>query len=406
MNRVTKAVLAVSLAVIIGSIGFIGGFVTSRVMPADSFASIATEIAPKNSTVADRVDEVYRLMKTRALVTPTETSATAGAVQGLLGSLGDKYATYVDTTHSKAFNEDSMGSFGGIGVVLGEKAGTAYITEVYKGTPASRAGLLPGDIFRVINGDRRTNWQTSDVVKLVRGDVGTTVTVTMLRPKKGSTNGVGGAEKTFTLTRATINYPNLKSEMIGKVGYMRLGQFNANAEGDIRKAVDSLTKKGAKSLVLDLRSNPGGLLDEAVGVSSLFIKNGVIVRVDERGKPEEELRARGDKITDLPLVVLIDGDSASASEITGGALQDYGRATLVGEKSYGKGSVQTVEKLSWGGGVKFTIAHYLTPKKRVIDGKGLTPDVVVKMDRMLQMKRSTDTQLKKALEIANQKAGN
>jgi carboxyl-terminal processing protease len=406
MNRVTKAVLAVSLTVIIASFGFIGGFAVSRMIPDATFSQVVPNLAPnKGSTVSERVDEVYRLMKGRALVTPTETSATAGAVQGLLTSTGDKYATYFDTTHYKAFSEDSMGSFGGIGVVLGEKGGTAYVTEVYKGTPAFRAGMLPGDIFRVIDGDRRTNWQTSDVVKKVRGDVGTTVTVTMARPKKGSTNGNGASEKTFTLTRDTITYPNLKSEMIGKVGYMRLGQFNANAEADVRKAITGLTKKGAKSFVLDLRSNPGGLLDEAVDVSSLFIKDGVIVRVDERGKEEQELRASGKKMTDLPLVLLIDGDSASASEIVGGALQDYGRATLVGEKSYGKGSVQTVEEVSWGGGVKFTIAHYLTPKKRVIDGKGLTPDVVVKMDRMKQMKRSTDTQLKKALEIANHKAG-
>ena len=392
------------MTVIIGSVGFIGGFVTSSVMPANTLARVVPEIAPKSSTVSERVDEVYALMKKRALVTPTETSATAGAVDGLLGSMGDKYAAYFDTTHYKAFNEDSMGSFGGIGVVLGDKDGSAYVTEVYKDTPAFRAGMLPGDVFREIDGDRRTEWQTTDVVKKVRGEVGTKVTVTMLRPKKRGTNGNGGTEKTFTITRATIKYPNLKSEMIGKVGYMRLGQFNANAEGDIRKAIASLTKKGAKSLVLDLRSNPGGLLDEAVDVSSIFIKDGVIVRVDERGRAEQELRATGNKMTDLPLVVLIDGDSASASEITAGALQDYGRATLVGEKSYGKGSVQTVEEVSWGGGVKFTIAHYLTPKKRVIDGKGLTPDVVVKMDRMKQMKRSTDTQLKRALEIANTKA--
>ncbi len=401
MSRVTKAILAVSLTIIIGSIGFIGGFATSRMLPADSFVTIPT-MPPQKGDVAERVDEVYDLMSERALVVPEETSATAGAVQGLLESMGDKYAFYFDAEHYKAFTEDSMGSFGGIGVVLGEKNGGTYITEVYKGTPAAKAGLLPGDVFRVIDGDRRDDWLTSDVVKLVRGDVGTTVTVTLLRPKKGSPNG--GTEKTFTLTRATINYPNLKSEMIDGVGYMRLGQFNANAESDITKAVENLTKKGAKALVLDLRSNPGGLLDEAVDVTSLFIDDGVVVRVDERGKDEQELRANGTKVTDLPLVVLIDGDSASASEITGGALQDYKRATLVGEKSYGKGSVQTVESVSWGGAVKFTIAHYLTPKKRVIDGKGLTPDVVVKMDRMKQMDRKDDIQLKRAIEIAKQKA--
>jgi carboxyl-terminal processing protease len=402
MNRVTKVILAVSLTVIIASFGFIGGFATSRMLPADTFASVAPKLGTSQSTTSEHVDEVYKLLMGRALVPPTETSGTAGAVQGLLGSMGDKYATYFDATHYKAFSEDSMGSFGGIGVVLGEKNGTTYVVEVYKDTPAGRAGILPGDVFRVINGDRRTDWQTTEVVKLVRGDIGTKVTITFLRPKKGSTTV--GTEKTFTLTRATINYPNTKSELIGKVGYIRLAQFNANAEGEVKNAVQDLTKKGATSIVLDLRSNPGGLLDEAVDVSSLFIADGVIVRVDERNKPEQEIRATGKKVTDLPMVLLIDGDSASASEITGGALQDYGRATLVGVKSYGKGSVQTVEGVSWGGAVKFTIAHYLTPKKRVIDGKGLTPDVIVPMDRMKQMKRSTDIQLKKALEIANQKA--
>jgi carboxyl-terminal processing protease len=192
--------------------------------------------------------------------------------------------------------------------------------------------------------------------------------------------------------------------MIGKVGYIRMAQFNGNSEKEVRKAVADLTKKGATSLVLDLRDNPGGLLDEAVDVSSLFIQDGAIVRVDERDKPEQVLYARRDKMTNLPLVVLVDAMSASASEITGGALQDYGRATLVGVKSYGKGSVQTARQVSWGGAVKFTIAHYFTPKRRVIDGVGLTPDVVVKMDPAKQAKRSTDVQLQKALQVASSKA--
>jgi len=224
----------------------------------------------------------------------------------------------------------------------------------------------------------------------------------MSRPAKDAT--ADPTTKTFTLKRAKINYPNIKSEMIGKVGYIRLGQFNAKSADDIRAAIESLTKKGAKSFVLDLRDNPGGLLDQAVKVSSLFIDNGVIVRVDERGAPETELKTSGSKATDAPLVVLINGNSASASEITGGALQDYARAKLVGEKSFGKGSVQTIEELPWGGAVKFTTAHYLTPKKRVINHKGLTPDVVVKMDAEKQMDRKTDTQLAKALAIARAEA--
>ena len=403
MSKVTKAVLAVALTVIIASFGFIGGFVSSRLVPADSFEHIG--LGASESTAAARVDEVLALMNSRALVPPSDTSATAGSVQGLLSSMGDKYATYFDAEQYKSFNEVSMGSFGGIGVVVGEKGKTSYAVEVYAGTPAAKAGVKAGDVFLVIAGKRRDNWQTKQVVKLVRGDIGTKVTITFLRPStaKGAAPDAG-IEKTFTITRAQINYPNLKTEMIGKVGYLRLGQFNGNAAGDIKKGITSLTKRGATSLVLDLREDPGGLLQEAVDVSSLFIQSGVIVRVDERGKSEEVLRARNTKMTDLPLVVLIDANSASASEITGGALQDYGRATLVGVTSYGKGSVQTVRQLSNGGAVKFTIAHYLTPKSRVINGKGLTPDVIVKMDPLKQIKRSTDTQLAKALQIANSKA--
>jgi carboxyl-terminal processing protease len=151
---------------------------------------------------------------------------------------------------------------------------------------------------------------------------------------------------------------------------------------------------------LDLRDNPGGALDQAVGVSSLFQPSGVVVRVEERGKPETEHRTTAKKITDAPLVVLINGNSASASEIVGGALQDYGRAVLVGEKSFGKGSVQTIKELSFGGAVKFTIAHYLTPKSRVINGKGLTPDVIVKMDQEKQTEEAADAQLKRGLDEA------
>jgi carboxyl-terminal processing protease len=248
---------------------------------------------------------------------------------------------------------------------------------------------------------KRAKWTSEEVVKRVRGEAGTKVKLVMSRPVK---DGAGvPADVPFEIVREKITYPNIKSEKIGDVGYIRLGQFNAKAAADIKKAVEDLTKQGAKGFVLDLRDDPGGLLDQAVDVSSLFIADGAIVRVDERNKPEQVLNATGNKITDAPMAVLINGDSASASEIAAGALQDYGRAVLVGEKSFGKGSVQTIEELPDVGAVKFTIAHYLTPKKRVINGIGLTPDVIVIMDREKQMERKTDAQLQKALEIVKAK---
>ncbi len=402
MNRTTKVILAVAVSVIILSVGFIGGFAMSKISPAMGSLSPIPSPDAARSNVGSAVDEINQLLRERALEPPSETSATAGAIQGLLESGGDKYASYFDTKHYKAFNEETMGAFGGIGVVLGEnKAGQAYVVEVYKDTPAQRAGMKAGDVFASIDGVKRAKWTSEEVVKRVRGEAGTKVKLVMSRPVK---DGAGApADVPFEITREKITYPNIKSEKIGDVGYIRLGQFNAKAADDIKKAVEDLTKQGAKGFVLDLRDDPGGLLDQAVDVSSLFIADGAIVRVDERNKPEQVLNATGNKITDAPMAVLINGDSASASEIAAGALQDYGRAVLVGEKSFGKGSVQTIEELPDGGAVKFTIAHYLTPKKRVINGIGLTPDVIVVMDREKQMERKTDTQLQKALEIVKEK---
>jgi carboxyl-terminal processing protease len=173
----------------------------------------------------------------------------------------------------------------------------------------------------------------------------------------------------------------------------------------VKKAITELKAKGAKAYVLDLRDDPGGLLQAGVDVTSLFVKDGVVVRVDERGKPEQTYFATGKTATDAPLVVLVNANSASASEIAAGALQDYKRATIVGVKSFGKGSVQSIHQLSNGGAIKFTTAHYLTPLKRVIDKKGVLPEFIIPMKEELQADPKTDTQLQKAIEILQQKVG-
>jgi len=397
MNSTFKVILAITLAVIIGLLGFIGGFGVAKFGPGSTFDAVEAT-AGLTDEVGSNVDTVNEILQSDALVPPSETSATAGAVQGLLESAGDKYANYFDPKRYQAFNEDMAGEFGGIGVLLGEKDGTAYVVEVYKDTPAQDAGIKSGDVFSVIGDETRDKWTTEEVVKRVRGKEGTFVKLTMLRPSEKSPHP---KPYTVNVKRAMITFPNVESSMkSGKVGYIRLGQFNANATEDIEKAIRDLEKKGAKSFVLDLRDNPGGALDQAVKVTSLFVKDGVVVRVDERDKSETVYRTDGNNVTSLPLVLLINGNSASASEIVGGALQDYGRATLVGEKSFGKGSVQSIRELSFGGAIKFTTAHYLTPKKRVIDGKGLTPDVIVKMKPENQAEEKTDTQLKRAIKEA------
>lgn len=395
MNRLTLAVISIALAVIMASAGFIGGYGYATYGP-NSVRS-ALPVFEKEEGIGERVDEVREMMANDGLVPPSETSATIGAINGLLESTGDKYGMYFDAKHYEYFNEESMGEFGGIGVTIGEKEGTAYVVEVIEDTPAEAAGIKTGDLFVKIDKVRRDKWTTDEVVKRVRGEEGTTVKIVMYRPGK---NGEG-KEITFEVERAKIRYPNVKSEIkSGDVGYIRLYQFNEKSTGDIANEIAELEKKGAKSFVLDLRDNPGGLLDQAVGVSSLFVEDGVIVSVEERKREPVEYRATGNVVTDRPVVVLVNENSASASEIVAGALQDYGRATLIGVKTFGKGSVQTIHETSFGGAVKYTTAHYLTPKKRAIDGKGLEPDIKVAMDLEKQMDEKSDAQLKRAIEYA------
>jgi carboxyl-terminal processing protease len=377
---------------------FMGGVIFDRNR---SRVAGLVEISQPEQTLGDKITEVEELLDEQALKVPSETSATVGTIQGLLDSTGDKYATYFDKKHFEYFNEETSGEFGGIGVTIGQEDGSAYVVSVIPDTPAAKAGIQKDDVFVSIDGVKQDRWDSDEVVKRVRGEEGTTVKLQMRR---------GEQIKDFTLERAKINLPNIASQMIGKdVGYIRLYSFNQKSTDDLKSAITELKGKGAKGYIVDVRDNPGGLLNQAVDVASLFIPSGVIVRVDERGKPEQQHGATGRVATDAPVVLLVNGDSASASEIVAGALQDYARATLVGEKTFGKGSVQTVEQLSFGGGVKFTIAHYLTPKSRVIDGKGVTPEIVVKMDPKdeydaeFQKDMKKDIQLEKAIATLREK---
>jgi carboxyl-terminal processing protease len=388
MNRGLSIVIAALVALVLALGAFAGGVLTARALQEPLALPVLGAAA---SNPSDQViDQVRDAVKQQALKPSSDDSMTANAIQGILKSLDDPYAMYFDKKHYEYFQEDTQGEFGGIGVTLSVANGKASIVSVIKGTPAEKAGIKAGDEIVKIDGWTKKGWNSEDVVSRVRGKEGTTVKL-LIRRK-------GKPDFTVPIVRAKIATPNLMTEMVGKdVGYMRLMQFNAQASNDIEKAVKDFDKKGAKGYILDLRENPGGLLAEGVNVASLFVKDGPIVRVDQRNQPEEVNEATGHKITDKPLVVLIDGDSASASEIVAGALQDYGRAKLVGVKSFGKGSVQTVQQLENGGAIKFTIAQYLTPKKRVINHKGLMPDVLVPMDVKLQAEHKTDKQFQAAV---------
>jgi carboxyl-terminal processing protease len=371
---------------------FLGGVVFDRAVDWSAWVRAVPDPGP---TVGDHVDEVRRLLEREALEPSSDESMTAGSVQGLLDSLDDQYAVYLDAKHFEYFNSQTEGEFFGIGVNISEREGVVYVVSTIEGTPAEEAGLKADDEIVSIDGETRERWDTDEVVTRVRGPEGTEVKLGIRRP------GEDGL-LSFSIKRAQIDIPNIMAEMLeGDVGYVRLLTFNAKSAEDLAAKITELQAEGATSLILDVRDNPGGLLTAAVDVASLFIEDGIVVRVEERGAPESTMRTNGNTATDAPMVLLVNNNSASASEILAGALQDHARAKLVGEKTFGKGSVQTVERLSWGGGVKFTIAHYLTPKSRKINGVGVTPDVVVEMDPALEADHGDDVQLQRAVKEAH-----
>lgn len=387
MNTFMKFVAGLTALMIVAVGAFAGGVFYERVI-ADSLPTPTVESPQLKRAVSEVADIIGR----EALEPSSETSMTAGAIRGLLESLDDPHANYFDEKHFQYFNEQNMGTFYGIGITISNREDDLVVVSVIGGTPAEGAGLMANDVIVEIDGEVRPKWDVDEAVLRIRGEEGTQVTLGIRRGEETDL-------REFTITRAKIDVPNIESEIIdGRIGYIQLYSFNQPSASDVREAIESLTAEGAEGFILDLRNNPGGLLSASVEVSSLFVADGVIVRVEDRTGTIEEHRARGGVVTDAPVVVLVNGNSASASEIVGGALQDYGRATLVGEQTFGKGSVQQIEELSFGGAIKLTVAHYLTPKGRVIDKVGLTPDIIVEMEPELQMERETDAQLQRAIE--------
>ncbi len=299
-----------------------------------------------------------------------------GALRGMLQSL-DPHSQYMDKEAFTAMKEDTAGKFGGLGITIGIKDSFLTVIAPMESTPAFRAGLLSGDKIIEINGDSTDGVSLEDAVKKLRGDPGTTVKIKIFRPKTQLV-------KEFELERAIINVPSIKDTRVldGGIGYVRMLQFGEDTADDLQTELDILKAQNVKAFILDLRSNPGGLLTAAVDVSQKFLKRGDLI-VFTRGRDnrmERSYRARArDTFPNVPMAVLINGYSASASEIVAGALQDNRRAVLVGEKSFGKGSVQSVLPQDGGTAIRLTTAKYYTPSERVIHDVGIEPDVVVPM---------------------------
>lgn len=295
-----------------------------------------------------------------------------GAVKGMLESLDDPHSNYFTKAELESFKEDLKGTYVGVGMVVQKRVNEPLtVVSPIEDGPAFKVGVKPKDKIVAIDGEATYKLTSEESVKKLKGEPNTKVKVTVYRESTKET-------KDIEIERAVVELKYVKHRMLDdKIGYLRLTQFGENVYPDVKKAMEDLQKNNMKALVFDLRSNPGGALDQAIKISSMFLKEGRVVSVKSKEGAEQVSNREGKYYGDFPLVILINGGSASASEIVSGAIKDNKRGILVGEKSFGKGSVQTLIPLPDGDGMKLTIAKYYTPSGISIHGKGIEPDVVV-----------------------------
>jgi carboxyl-terminal processing protease len=362
----TKTLVSVLAAFFFGGALFAAGLVLG-----------ATDEGPVHIFGSDGSDdevleEALATIITRSTKPPDQGELETGSVRGMVDVLKetDDYARFYTPENYQDFLDYAAGSFEGIGVLLGERKQDFVVLTVLPSTPAEEVGLKPGDAITHVNGNSVKGLSSEEVVGRVKGPDGTEVTLTVERDNRSLE---------FDITRAAIDLPNVTGKLIrGHVGFVRLFGFGRGAGDQLRQEIQKLLDRGATGLVLDMRDNGGGLFSESIEVASAFIEDGEIVSFKERGSPEVEYDAEGDAFDQVPLVVLVNGNSASATEIVAGALKAEDRAELVGQTTFGKGSVQEVVPLSDDSAIKMTTGAYFTPDGESIEGVGVVPDVSVK----------------------------
>ncbi|HHT51512.1 MAG TPA: S41 family peptidase [Eubacteriaceae bacterium] len=328
-----------------------------------------------------------------------------GSIKGMFDSIGDPYTIYMTPSEYDSFVDETEGSFGGIGIQITlDDEGFVTIIAPIEDTPGERVGLKSGDKVIKVNGEDIVNKSLSEVVAKIKGEPGTKVRLTIIR--EGISDYI---EK--DIIREIIKIKTVKSEIIdNEYGYIRISMFDRNTSKDFNNHLNSIESKGINGLIIDLRSNPGGLLNEVIKVADRILGEQIIVYTEDRNKNRKESYSDGKNKIDIPLVLLVDEGSASASEILAGAVKDSKSGTLVGTKTFGKGLVQNVEDLSDGSGIKYTSSEYFTPNGINIHGVGIEPDIRVEMPKELlerpKLELEEDLQFLKALEVLKSKITN
>jgi carboxyl-terminal processing protease len=311
-----------------------------------------------------------------------------GSLEGLVGKLGDKHSIYLDGENFQSFSDQTMGSYAGIGVYLGQSDEGALVAGVMDDSPAGDAGIVRGDIIRAVDGKPTKGLELDAISKSVRGPAGSSVTLTV---------GHNGVDTDVTLERRQIHMKTVIGQMVEgtNIGYIRVAIFSETTGDEFTKQYEELKSQGMEKMILDLRDNPGGLVDQATEVASNFVPPGsTVISYTNRAGKEEVFTAKGTDAI-IPMAVLINENSASASEIVAGDVQDLELGPIIGVKSYGKGTVQGVYPVDAGSAIKLTVAKYKTTNGREIDGQGIIPDIEVS----LQPENMEDYQLEKAIEV-------
>lgn len=382
MNKILKTIIAVLLIAIISSISTLGLIYYALGFNEQGFSNLMRFIT------------AYRFIETKYVNDTDDVKLIDGAIDGMVKSLNDPHSNYLSPKMYKTLMEQTEGSFAGIGVVMGmDNEQKIHIVGIMENSPGQKAGLQEGDEILAVDGVPVTQMAFDEVAAHVRGQAGTDVVLTIMHD---NTN------QDITITRDNIKLKTVGHKMLdNNIGYIQIVSFSEDTANEFNEAYNDLKNQGMKALVLDLRNNPGGLLTTCVEIAKKLVPKGEIVSiVDKQGN--KETYSSSLEAPEYPLVVLINKNSASASEILSGAIQDTKAGTIIGNTSYGKGSVQTILPMFEDDAVKLTIAKYYTPSGRSIDGTGITPDIEINLDE----NATSDTQLDKALEVLKAQLNN
>ncbi len=385
-----------SFIFIIFALGFLVGSGMGSGVKAQAVAdtSLNTQLF---KTVKDTIDNKFIFWKSSSTL-PTEKDREYGMIQGYVESFKDPYTVFFPPKEAKSFAENVKGSFGGVGMNVGMKDGNIVVIAPLKDSPAMKAGIKAGDIITAVDGKNMIGQSSEEAVSLIRGELDTPVTITVLHLEAKATSDI-------KIIRKEIKIPTLDTEKQNGVFIIKLYNFSAESPDLFRNALNEFVASKLKYMVIDLRGNPGGYLEAAVNMSSYFLKEGQVVLSERKGKDQVVVNHRSTGIAGLPagvkVVVIVDGGSASASEILSGALKDHGIAKVVGIKSFGKGSVQELINLDGGSSLKVTIAKWYTPNGINISEHGIKPDVEVQVATTTPkgFKGTYDAQMLKAIEV-------